>query len=370
MTDKGNITWGYLGDYIETTDERNSKGFFGEADVRGISVEKKIIPTHAALDGVSLAPYKVFRPKTFSFVTVTSRNGDKITITMNDTEQTFIVSSLYVVFRIKNPEVLLPEFLFMWFNRSEFDRYCRVNSWGSAREYFWYEDICRVRIPIPSVEAQRRAITIWKGIRKIKDDNLSIATPLIQLCESYIQELKHAVSAEPIGPFIKRGVKNTDGRISRVLGIGQSGFIEPQKIPNESLKNYKILSKDMICYAPPLYNIKSDAIHLYTQEDAAVCSPIYEVFECDKSRLLPEYLMLWLKREEFKRYAEYYALGVRNTFSYNLMEELRIPIPSIEVQKAVVDIYVCAQEAKRIASKADSLSRTICPALMQIIIHS
>lgn len=362
--------WGYLGDYIETTDERNTKGEFGEKDVRGISVEKKIIATHASLDGVSLAPYKVFRPNTFSFVTVTSRNGDKITITMNDTDQTYIVSSLYVVFRIKDTSILLPEFLFMWFNRSEFDRYCRINSWGSAREYFWFEDICRVRIPVPDVEDQKNIVAVWQSVRAITDENTSMAEPLIQLCESYIQELKHSIQAEEIGPFIRRGEKNTDNRISRVLGIGQSGFIEPQKIPNESLKNYKILKRDSICYAPPLYNIKSDAIHLYTQEEDAVCSPIYEVFSCDKKKLLPEYLMLWLKRKEFKRYAEFYALGVRNTFSYNLMEELKIPIPNIEIQEAVVNVYNCAQEAKRIASEAAIINRNICPALLQQIIHS
>ena len=115
-------TWIPLGQLISPSDERNSKGKYNESHVRGISVDKKIIPTRANLDGVSLTPYKVFKPKEFAFVTVTSRNGDKITITINDTDETFIVSSLYVVFRVKDESIILPEYLYIYFNRKEFDR--------------------------------------------------------------------------------------------------------------------------------------------------------------------------------------------------------------------------------------------------------
>ncbi|MBR5563574.1 MAG: restriction endonuclease subunit S [Bacteroidales bacterium] len=362
-------TWIPLGQLISPSDERNSKGKYNESHVRGISVDKKIIPTRANLDGVSLTPYKVFKPKEFAFVTVTSRNGDKITITINDTDETFIVSSLYVVFRVKDESIILPEYLYIYFNRKEFDRYCRTNSWGSAREYFWYDDICRTPIPVPTIDKQKEIIKVYKETIQLRDTNLNIAEPLLRLCRSYIQELKNKMPLVPIGPYISKGEKNTSKEISRVLGVGQSGFITPQKTPNESLSNYKIMDYNAICYAPPLYNILSDAIHLYKEQTRAVCSPIYEVFYCNEEIIVPEFLLLWLKRPEFKRYAEFHAMGVRNTFNYNLMEEVKIPLPPIETQQAIVDIYTCASKAKQIAEEADKLSREICPALIQKVIH-
>lgn len=363
--------WVRLGDYIEKSEIRNSDGKLNQDDVCGISIEKKIIPTKANLDGVDVSAYKVFQPDEFCFVTVTSRNGNKITLAMNDTDKSYLVSTIYVVFRIKDTSKLLPTYLYLYLSRPEFDRYSRTHSWGSAREYFWYADMCDVKIPLPSLEEQEKCVECWEALREIKEQNESIATPLMQVCQSYIQELKHEFKDKmvKIGPFMTKGVKNSDGKISKVLGVAQSGFIEPQKIPNPNLRNYKVMDKNAICYAPPLYNILSDAIQLYEDETPAICSPIYEVFYVNEKVINPAFLLMWLKRTEFKRYAEFYSMGVRNTFNYELMEQVEIPLPSLEKQNAIVNIFNCANEAKRIAEEADRKSREVCPALIQHVIH-
>ena len=90
-------------------------------DVKGISIQKIFIETKADMEGVSLKPYKLVKPDEFAYVTVTSRNGEKITLAHNNTEKTYIVSSSYIVFRVKNTEILSSEYLFMYFNRAEFD---------------------------------------------------------------------------------------------------------------------------------------------------------------------------------------------------------------------------------------------------------
>ena len=125
-----------LGDYLELNDERNANLAFKVENVKGISINKVFIETKANLTNVSLKPYKVVRPKYFSYVTVTSRNGDKVSIAFNDSDETYIVSSSYVSFYVKDENKLLPEFLFLYFNRPEFDRVARFNSWGSAQEIF------------------------------------------------------------------------------------------------------------------------------------------------------------------------------------------------------------------------------------------
>ena len=132
--------WVTLGEYVESSDERNSEGKYTLDDVRGISIQKKLIFTKADMQGVSLTPYKLLKPREFSYVTVTSRNGEKISLAINDTENTYIVSSSYENFRCKDVSKLLPEYLFLLLSRSEFDRYSRFNSWGSARETFDWSD--------------------------------------------------------------------------------------------------------------------------------------------------------------------------------------------------------------------------------------
>ena len=151
-----------VGDYVELCDERNSDNHYTLNDLRGISIQKKFIDTKADMQGVSLSPYIIVKPDYFAFVPVTSRNGEKITLAINDTDDTYIVSSAYTVFRVKDKQKLLPDYLFMFFDRPEFDRYSRFNSWGSAREVFTMDDMNDVRIPIPDISVQKEIVNIHK----------------------------------------------------------------------------------------------------------------------------------------------------------------------------------------------------------------
>lgn len=151
-----------IGEFIEVCDERNSEGIYTLKNLRGVSIEKKFIDTKADMAGVSLVPYKVVKQDYFVFVPVTSRNGEKITLAINDSDDIYIVSSAYTVFRVKDTKELLPEYLFMYFNRPEFDRYARFNSWGSAREVFTMDDMNDVEIPIPNIKVQQEIVNIHK----------------------------------------------------------------------------------------------------------------------------------------------------------------------------------------------------------------
>ena len=151
-----------IGEFIEQCDERNSDNHYTLDDLRGISIQKKFIDTKADMKDVSLSPYILVRPGSFAFVPVTSRNGGKITLAYNDSAQTYIVSSAYMVFCVKDRNKLDPEYLFMYFNRPEFDRYARFNSWGSAREVFTMDDMNDVAIPIPDISVQREIVNIHR----------------------------------------------------------------------------------------------------------------------------------------------------------------------------------------------------------------
>ena len=175
-----------IGKYIELSDERNADNFYTAEDVRGISIDKKFIPTKADMKGVSLKNYFLVKPEAFAFVPVTSRNGGKISIAQNDSRENFICSTAYVVFST-NAEKLLPQYLMLFFNRSEFDRYARFHSWGSAREVFTWKDLCEVEIPIPEIKIQRSIAAIYEVLRTRKKILERLKTQIKNICPILIK---------------------------------------------------------------------------------------------------------------------------------------------------------------------------------------
>jgi type I restriction enzyme S subunit len=168
-----------LGEYIEQSDERNND--LAIDNLIGISVSKIFMETKSNKEQLDLSNYKVVRPREFGYVSVTSRNGEKISIAILDGEAG-LVSSTYAVFRVKDTSVLLPEYLFLFFKRSEFDRYARFHSWGSARETFDWADLCNVKLPIPDIKIQEAIVTIYHTLETRKRINEQLKNTIKPLC--------------------------------------------------------------------------------------------------------------------------------------------------------------------------------------------
>lgn len=356
-----------LGELIELSEERNSEGLYGIEYVRGISNAKEIMPTKADVDENVITKFYIVRPGQFIYNPRTTRMGDKVGLAYNGTTTPLLFSFNNTAFSVKDTakEIILPQYLYMFFNRSEFDRYAIANSWGSATELFTFEEMCDIDITLPSIEQQRKYVDVYLSLQNNLATYQSKVDDLKLVCDGYIEDLRRKMPCKKIGKYISRESKNTDGQIKKVLGIGQNGFMEPQKDPNASLRNYKLLRKGDIAYAPPLYNILTGALHCYDEDENAVCSPIYEVFKCDNKYLLPEYLTMWLKRDEFIRYAEFYAQGVRQTFEYSLMEEIEIPIPDTNIQHSITDIFKVYKERVSICEELKSQIKSLCPILIK-----
>lgn len=153
-----------LGEYVELVTDINSQGNYSESDVRGVSNNKEIIKTKANNKDRDFSKFYIVSPNDFIYNSRTSRMGDKVGLGHNASENTFITSFNNTVFRIKS-EKLLPTYLFMWFNRSEFDRYARYHSWGSSTELFSWDDMCGVELPIPSIEKQRVIVREYDAVK-------------------------------------------------------------------------------------------------------------------------------------------------------------------------------------------------------------
>ena len=171
-----------LGDYIREVDVRNRD--LEVTKLLGVSISKEFMPSIANTVGTDMSSYKVVEPRQFAYGPVTSRNGDKVSIALYKDDEKAIVSQAYTIFEVKNKQELLPEYLMMWFRRSEFDRYARFKSHGSAREIFSWEEMCDVELPVPPIEQQQKIVSEYEAI-----------THRIRLNEQIIAKLEETAQA-------------------------------------------------------------------------------------------------------------------------------------------------------------------------------
>ena len=174
-----------LGDFIRQVDVRNTDG--KEENLLGVSVQKMFIPSIANTVGTDFTKYKVVKRGQFTYIPDTSRRGDKIGIALLTDYDEGLVSNIYTVFEVKDENELLPEYLMLWFSRPEFDRYARFKSHGSVREIMDWDEMCKVKLPVPSIEKQRSIVKAYNTItdrielkRKINDNLVAVGTASIQ----------------------------------------------------------------------------------------------------------------------------------------------------------------------------------------------
>lgn len=370
-----NVKWVRLGDYISPRRENNSSLKYGIDLIEGVNSDGEFQPTKALTDNINLKPYKVVRhgdivynPSRLNIGSLAYKTGDMC-----------IVSHLYQVFYIKEKyqSRLSAEFLTLYLRRSEFYRYVDYDNFGSQRAEYNLRKLSELLIPLPSPDEQQKVVNAWKAFREIKEQNEAKAAPLMQVCQSYIQELKHTYPLQEIGPYIEEcNERNLEGKFAEqdVRGIATSkGLIETKaNLDGVSLNSYKLVKPKEIAFVPDTSR-RGDkmSLGLNDSDKTYIVSSISAVFNVDKENILPNFLYLWFCRTEFDRYARFNSWGsAREAFSFEDMKRCKIPIPPIDVQRAIVNIYKCANEAKQIAEEADRLSREVCSALLQHVINS
>ena len=361
-----------LGDYVIRVERINEAEKYGVKDVRGVSNTKGFMETRANIEGRSLKKFLVIKPCEFVFNRRTTRNGERLGLGFNMTDRAFILTEDYVAFRIKpeKAEELSPYFLYLYFLRDEFDRYVRSNSWGTATEFFNWEDMCRVKIPLPPIEVQRAFVDAYKGLTALIEENEALLKSLEATAQACVAECREKWPFVELRSYIRRlDDRNSDNSIKDVKGLSVTKqFREPSsKVDKTKLQNYKIVLRDQFAFVQTTNNEKCLVTCLSKFEYPIVVSSVNEVFEIvDTGKLLPEYLYLQFKRPEFDRYARFNSWGsARETFNWEDMCRVKIPLPPIEVQRAFVALYHCAEEARKIAEEAKSQLALACPAMIQ-----
>lgn len=362
-----------LGDLVELTDERNSVGRYSLENVKGISTEKNFIETKANMDGVSLDSYKVVNYRDFAYVPDTSRRGDKIALAFNNNSRSVLISSIYTTFKCNRLDLLVPEFLYIFFNRPEFDRYSRFNSWGSARETFSWEDFCDIDITLPSIEQQRKYVDVYLALQNNLAAYQSKVEELKMVCDGYLDKLKVENEKLEIGEFIEVcDERNSEGiyTLKNLRGVSiEKKFIDTKAdMAGVSLAPYIVVKPDYFVFVPVTSrNGEKITLAINDSEDTYIVSSAYTVFRVkDTNRLLPEYLFMFFNRPEFDRYARFNSWGsAREVFTMDDMNDVEIPIPDISVQREIVNIHKCYIERQRIANFLKEQLNKLCPILIK-----
>ena len=359
-----------LSEIVSVFDKRNTEG--KALPVYGINKDNEFMPTVANLEGVDTSKYKILTKGVFAFNGMHVGRDIAIPIGKYNFDSDALISPAYTTFTINKNHNLLVEYFEVIIRVDEFDRLAWFYCDSSVRGGLDWKRFLDIEIPLPSLSEQQKVVNAWKAFREIKEQNEAKAAPLMQLCQSYIQELKHKYPAQEIGPYIEEcNERNVDGKygVEELRGVTSEGIFDTSKAKTDGLNflPYKVVHNGEFAYNPSRINLGSIAM---LDEEISIISPMYIVFKLNSQEIHPQYLSIWFRRTEFQRSTLFYASGsVRDTFDINEMRRVRIPLPPLDVQRAIVNIYKCANEAKQIAAEADRLSREVCPALLQHIIN-
>lgn len=362
-----------LGLYIEPSEHRNSEGVYDRTTVVGLSTAKQIIETKANLDGVSMTSYKLLPPRHFAYVPDTSRRGEKMSLGYNTTEETFLVSSISVVFRVSDTANLNSDYLYMYFNRPEFDRYARFNSWGSAREAFSWDDMCDISIDLPPLPVQEKVVAVYNAMLAnqrtyesgLEDLNIAIAAS--------IEEFKHTAPRVAVGRLLEEiDTRNRDNAISNVQGININKEFMPSvaNLSTTDLTKYKVIRKNQFAYSA-MQTGRDECIRiaLFHEDEPVIISPAYSVLQVkaeSEYEALAEYIMLWFSRSESDRYGWFISdSSIRASLELARFYEIEIPLPSLEKQQAVVNFYNARHLIMKNMTTVGNMLKELCPILIK-----
>lgn len=361
-----------LGQLIELLQNYNDTLEFGETSVRGVNNLKQIMSTKANISERDLSKFQIVRPGEFVFNHRTSRNGAEFSIAYNDGTVPVICTEDYVVFRVK-PEcttILMAEWLYMYFNRVEFDRYVITNSWESSTEFYNWEDICSITLEVPALSTQQRYVAIYKARQANQKSYERGLEDLHKAFEALIDKQKHEAPKRCIGTILSEiDQRNSSGDITDVQGINIFKQFMPSvaNTTGVDLTKYKVVQKGQFAYSG-MQTGRDECIRiaLYTGDRPIIISPAYTVMVSTDDTVLPKYVMIWFSRKEIDRLGWFMSdASIRTNLDLERFFEIEIPVPSLEIQKSIAEIYSVYVNRRDISEKLKAQINSICPILIR-----
>lgn len=365
-----------IGDYIEVYEVKNVNS--KDLPFCGINKDKTFMPTVADTNELDSSKYKIVEKDVFVFSGMQTGRDVCIRIALYDKDDSILVSPAYTTFVVKDKSIILPQYLFIQFNRFQMDRYGWFLSDGSIRSNLDWGIFCDIMIPLPDIDIQQELVDTYNGLKALAEQNEALIKPLSEACQAYIVDCKRNYPEERLGECIEQ----TDNRnydlfygVDDVVGMTITKQIIPTKadVKNTDLTKFLIVSPREFVYNPRTHG-KKIGLGFNNTDKTVMISWNNISFKVKDSKLdisvMPEYLYLLFCREEWDREACYRSLGSSTeVFSWFEMCDMKIPLPPIEVQQAIVNLFNCAEEAKKITNDAREKMKKLCPALVQRAIN-
>lgn len=355
-----------LGNYIRRSTINNHDLKYGIDLIEGVTNEGVFsAPKGDPLD-VDLKPYKIVNNGAFVY------NPSRLNLgsIAYRTEGLCIVSHLYIVFYLneEGKRSIDPDYLFMYFRRDEFYREVTFRNFGSQRPEFNFNDMSEIMIPLPDITVQKKYVAIYKAMVANQQSYERGLEDLKLVCDGYIEDLRRNMPCEKIGPYIEpRNERNDNNVITLFQGVNvEHVFTDPKRVA-EDAENGSVVRTGQFAFNKVMKAHNTKLPIALREGPDCVVSNSYQVFEItNKEKLLPKYLLLWMNRAETQRYAGFISFGTtRDIFSFEDLCEISIPIPSITLQKGVVEVFEVYQKRTALNDKLKAQIKDICPILIK-----
>lgn len=363
--------WVRLGEYIERSMVNNSDLKYGPELIEGVNSSGEFCKTKADLLDINLKPYKlvnngdfVYNPSRFNIGSIAFR-----------TQGFCIVSHLYVVFRLNElgKQKIDPFFLYMYIYRKEFFRMITYLNFGSQRPEFNFFELSEIKIPLPSIETQKELVAVYNGLKELAEENEKLLEPLSKSCQAFIVDCKNKYESKLLKNYIEEvNERNINNEISLTQGVDVNMQFIPAKREAENKEGTKIVRTGQFAFNKVVKAGGTKLPIAFRTGPDCIISSSYAVFKnINTEELLSEYLMLWMSRSEFHRYCGFMSQGTtRDVFDFSDLSSLKIPVPPMDIQQKIVDLYNCYEECKRISTETREKIKNLCPALVQKAVNS
>ena len=359
-----------LAELIELVTETNSELKYKADDVRGMTITKEIIPTKANVKDIDLSKFLVVHPHEFIFNPRT--HGKKIGFGYNNSEDTFLISWNNIAFRVSSKAKgrVLAKYLFLHFNRSEWDREACFRSWGSSTEVFSWDALCEMEVDLPPIDIQRKYVAVYNAMLANQQSYERGLEDLRLTCETLIDDYKHKAPKISVGNILHEvDNRNIDNRKTDVQGINITKQFMPSvaNTTGVDLSKYKVVQKGQFAFSG-MQTGRDQCIRiaLLHEDTPIIISPAYSVFEMKRADILAEYVMMWFSRKEVDRLGWFMSdASIRTNLDMERFYEIKIPVPDLKVQKSIVEIYQAYNSRKEINEKLKTQIKDLCPILIK-----
>ena len=345
--------------------EKNDNGI---RDFYGININKEFMLTVANTNDLDEKKYKVVRKGRFVYSGMQTGRDECIRLSMYTKDKPIVVSPAYITFEVTKTDKIVPLYFFIYFLSTEKDRLGWFYSDGSVRANLDWDIFGDIEIQLPSIEIQKKYVNIYNAMVANQQSYESGLEDLKLSIDASIEKFKHNEKRISLGKMIEESdIRNIDGDILVVHGVNKDKKFMPSVASGADLSKYKIVRKGQ--FACNLMHVGRDVavpIALHKENKPIIVSPAYFVFNLIHDLVLPEYAMMWLSRNETDRYAWFLSdTNVRSGMEKKRFCEIEIPIPDIQKQKALVEMYNVYIERRSINEKLKQQIKNLCPILIK-----